>query len=163
MATGNALAEFTALSVEPPAASAAALDVRNAEPHLAFDAAADEVAVFSGVLPDHYGAGGINVVLMWRAASATSGDVVWTVAVERQDDEGLDTDADSFATAVSATATAPGTSGMLQYTTVALSNSQIDGLLKNERYRLKVTRDADNGSDTMTGDAELVHVYIREQ
>lgn len=163
MATGNALAEFTALSVEPPAANAAALDVRNAQPHLAFDAAADEVACFAGVMPDHYGAGGVNVILIWRAASATSGNVVWTVAFERQDDEGLDVDADSFATAVTATAAAPGTSGMLQYTTIALTDSEIDGLLKNERYRLKVTRDADNGSDTMAGDAELVHVYIREQ
>lgn len=163
MATGNALADFTALSVEPPASGAAAFDVRNSEPHLAFDAAADESAVFSGVLPAHYGAGGINVTLLWRAASATSGNVVWSVEVERQDDEGLDTDADSFAAPQSATAAAPATSGMLQYTTIALSNSQIDGLLANERYRLRVTRDADNGSDTMTGDAELVAVYLREQ
>lgn len=163
MATGNALAEFTALFNEPPAANFAAFDVRNSQPHLAFDAATDEAAVFSSVMPDHYGAGGINVVLLWRATSATSGNVVWTVAVERQDDEVLDTDADSFATAISATAATPATSGMIQYTTIALSNAQIDGLLKNERFRLRITRDADHASDTMAGDAELVHVYVREQ
>lgn len=166
MATGNALTEFTPGQVELPASAAAAWGTRNAQPHLAFDAsvAGGESAVFSGVMPAHYGGGGINVILMWRATSATTGNVRWQVAVERQNDEGLDTDADSFATAIEATAAAPGTSGMLQYTTVALSNSEIDGLLVNERFRLKVTRESDDATnDTMTGDAELVHVYIREQ
>jgi hypothetical protein len=164
MATGNALAEFTPGHVEMPAANAAAWGARNAQPHLAFDAATNESAVFSGVMPAHYGGGGINVILLWRATSATSGNVRWQVEIERQNDEGLDTDADSFATAVEATAAAPATAGMLQYTTVALSNSEIDGLLVNERFRIRVTREANDATnDTMTGDAELVSVYIREQ
>jgi hypothetical protein len=164
MATGNALAEFLPGHVELPAASAAAWGTRNAQPHLAFDAATNESAVFSGIMPAHYGAGGINVNLLWRATSATSGNVRWQVEIERQNDEGLDTDADSFATAVEATAAAPATAGMLQYTTVALSNSEIDGLLVNERFRIRVTREANDATnDTMTGDAELVSVYIREQ
>jgi hypothetical protein len=164
MATGNALAEFTPQAVEQPAASYAALDVRNAQPHLAFDAASNESAVFSGIMPAQYAGGGINVVLLWRATSATSGNVRWQVEIERQNDEGLDTDADSFATAVEATAAAPATAGMIQYTTIALSNSEIDGLLVNERFRIRITREANDATnDTMTGDAELVHVYIREQ
>jgi hypothetical protein len=164
MATGNALAEFLPGHVELPASNAAAWGTRNAQPHLAFDAATNESAVFSGIMPDHYAAGGVNVILLWRATSATSGNVRWQVEVERQNDESLDTDADSFATAVEATAAAPGTAGMLQYTTVALSNSEIDGLVANERYRLRITREANDATnDTMTGDAELVHVYIREQ
>jgi len=164
MATGDALLEFHPTANEPPASNYAALGFRNAQAHLAFDADTNESAVFAGILPNHYAAGGINVVLVWRATSATTGNVRWQVAVERQNDEGLDTDSDSFATAIEATAAAPGTAGMVQYTTVALSNSEIDGLVVNERFRLKVTREANDGTnDTMTGDAELVHVYIREQ
>jgi hypothetical protein len=164
MATGNTLAAFPALANEPPSSSAAAFDVRNGQPHLAFDAGTNESAIFSGVLPDHYAAGGITVTLIWRAATAITGTVRWQVAFERQDDEGLDTDTDSFATAVEVTAAAPTTAaGQVQYTAVAFLNSEIDGLLKNERYRLKVTREADDATnDTMAGDAQLLHVLVRE-
>jgi hypothetical protein len=49
--------------------------------------------------------------------------------------------------------------------TLAFSNSEIDGLLKNETFRLLVRRDADGttGTDDATGDAELAMVYLTEQ
>jgi hypothetical protein len=73
------------------------------------------------------------------------------VAVERNEAGGTDADADSFASAQTATGAANAASGVRTYTAVALTNAQIDGLLKNEKCRIKVTRDAANGSDTMTG------------
>lgn len=38
----------------------------------------------------------------------------------------------------------------------------MDSLAAGEAFRLKVTRDADNASDTMAGDAELIGVEIKE-
>ncbi len=163
MASGNSLIQFSPLANEPPTSNFATLDTRNSHPCLDFDAGTDESAIFTGVLPRHYSGGGITVSLRWAASSATSGNVVWNTAIERIDDEGLDIDADSFATANAATAAAPATSGMAQYTDVAhTSGAQMDSLAAGESFRLKVTRDADNGSDTMTGDAELLGVEIRE-
>jgi hypothetical protein len=164
MASGNTLCTFFPADNEPPTASFATLDTRNSHPVLDFDASADEHAVFTGVLPRHYAGGGITVTLYWGASSATTGNVIWNTAVERLEDEGTDTDADSFATANASSAVAcPSTSGAIQYTTIAhTSGAQMDSLAAGEMFRIKVTRDADNGSDTMTGDAELFAVEIKE-
>lgn len=163
MASGDTLAVFDAQAGQQPSASYPAWGVRNGQAHLAFDAAADESVDFRGVMPQHYAGGGVSVILHWRAASATSGDVVWTSAFELQADGGQDTDSDGFASAQSATVTAPGTAGMLDYATISHTNGgQMDSVVAGDVFRLRITRDADNGSDTMTGDAELVSVEVRE-
>ena len=164
MASGNTLIEFFPYNNEPPTANYATLDTRNQHPCLDFDADTDESSVFTGVMPRHYaGTTGVTVTLYWAAATATANDCVWDVSWERIDDEGLDIDADSFAAVQSATATAPGTSGQVQYTTIAFTDgAQMDSVVAGELFRLKVTRDANNGSDDMAGDAELLGVEIRE-
>ena len=154
---------FTPLHNEPPASAFATLDTRNSHPVLDFDAAAVESAVFSGVLPRSYSGGGLTITLIWAATSATSGNVVWNTAIERMEADGTDIDADSFATANAVTDAAAAASGALSYASIAhTSGAQMDSLAVGEAFRLKVIRDAANGSDTMTGDAELVAVEIRE-
>jgi hypothetical protein len=163
MASGDTLCVITPLSNEAPSANFATFDTRNGHVVLDFDAGTDESAVFRGILPSGYGGGGITVTLIWAATSATSGNVVWNTSIERIEDEGTDIDADSFASANAATAAAPGTSGAAQYTVIThTSGAQMDSLAAGEMFRLKVTRDADNASDTMTGDAELLGVLIKE-
>jgi len=165
MASGNTLISFGALDNQPPTSNFATLDTRNSQPCLDFDASTDESAIFSGILPRHYAGGGITVRLYWAASTATSGTVRWDVAIERQADEAQDLDSDGFASAQSAGGTAPATSGMLQYTDIAFTDgAQMDSLAVGERFRLKVTRDADGtgGTDDATGDAELFAVEIKE-
>lgn len=164
MASGDTLCAFVATDNHPPASGYATPDVRNSHPVLNFDAAAAEDACFHGVLPRHYGGGGLTVTAIWMAASATSGNVMWKAAMERLEAGGTDLDADSFATAqAAAAAAANGTSGALTYTTVAMtSGANMDSLAVGESFRLKVQRDAANGSDTMTGDAQLLAVEIKE-
>lgn len=160
MATGQTLNRFTPQGNQPPAASYATPDVRNSICVLDFDAAADEAAVFVDVLPRNYGGGGLTVYLHWAASSATSGTCRWGVQFERGD---TDMDADSFATAQAATGAANGTSGIVTTTTITMSSgANMDSLAAGEAFRLRITRDANNGSDTMTGDAQLVAVEIRE-
>lgn len=163
MASGNTLNVFGALDNVPTATNYATIDTRNNHLVLDFDDSTNEDAVFQSVLPRHYAGGGLTITLMWAATSATTGNVVWNAAIERLADETDDIDADSFAAAQAATAAAPATSGMLQYTTIAFtSGAQMDSLTAGEAFRLKVTRDANNASDTMTGDAELWAVEIKE-
>jgi hypothetical protein len=163
MASGNSLVAFEPTDNRPPAANYATPDERNGHPVLDFDAAAAESAIFASVLPRHYGGGGLTARIAWMASTATSGNVLWTVGVER-DDAALDLDADSFATAVSSAAIgAAGTSGFPVYTDIPLtSGAQIDSLAIGEHFRLRVTRDAAAGGDTMAGDAELLSVELRE-
>lgn len=162
MASGDSLVPFVPTDNHPPSANAATLDLRNGHPVLDFDQTTVEYANFKSCLPRHYGGGGITATVTWAASTATSGNVKWNVAVERIEDEGTDIDADSFASAQTATGAAPATSGAAQYTAVALTNGQIDGLLVGEWFRLQLSRDASHANDTMTGDAELIGVELRE-
>ena len=151
-------AVFTAEHNQPPSTAFATLDTRNSIAVLDFDAATDENAVFAGIMPEAASlASGLIVRLHWMATSATSGNVRWGVQFERSN---TDLDADSFDTAVEATAAANGTSGIL--TTTAITVTTIDGITAGDVFRLKVFRNADDATnDTMTGDAELVAVEVR--
>lgn len=164
MASADTLLSFLPADNEPPSASYATLDIRNGHPVLDFDAAADEIAIFSGVLPRNYAGGGITIKLHLMATSATSGTSRWLTAIERMD-TGTDLDADSFATANSAGVASTGTAGApFNLDIVHTSGAQMDSLAAGDPFRLKVTRDADgtSGTDDMAGDAELVAVEIRE-
>lgn len=164
MASGNSLVAFVATDNHPPASAYATPDVRNSHPVLNFDASSAEDACFHGVLPRHYAGGGLTLVLAWMAATATSGNTMWKAAMERLEAGGTDLDADSFATAqAAAAAAADAASGKLTYTAITMSSgANMDSLAVGETFRLKITRDAANGSDTMSGDAQLVSVEIRE-
>lgn len=161
MASGNTLLTVGPLSNEPPSANYATLDLRNSHPCLDFDAATIEYANFSGILPAHYAGGGLTLKIHWSATSATSGNVVWNAAIEAI--ASLDIDADSFATAQTATGTANGTSGVETITTITFSSgANMDSLAAGGAFRLQVSRNATSGSDTMTGDAELLYMEILE-
>jgi hypothetical protein len=129
---------------------------------LDLDAASNEDAVFSGVMPQHYAGGGVTVYLHYAMSSATSGDVDWDVAFERVGDQQQDIDSDSFAAVNSVdNTTVPGTSGLVDVVSVAFTaGADMDSVAAGESFRLKVTRDA--ASDTATGDAELIKVELRE-
>jgi len=163
MASGDTLLIFTPLHNEPVASNYATLDHRNVHPVLDFDAGTDESAVFSAVMPRSYAGGGLTVYIHWSASSATSNDCIWDVAFERIGDSQLDVDGDSFAAVNSVTDTAPGTTGHVTIANVTFTDgADMDSVAVGELFRLKITRDADNGSDTMTGDAELHAVEIKE-
>ena len=150
-------AVFTAEHNQPTATAFATLDTRNSIAVLDFDDATDESAVFVSIIPEAASLGsGLKIRLHWMATTATSGNVVWDVSLERMT---TDLDSDSFDTIASGTAAASGTSGILTVTEITLTT--IDSVTAGDGFRLKVTRDANNASDTMTGDAELVVCEIR--
>ena len=163
MASGDTLVIWTIHGNEPPASNFATIDLRNAHPTLDFDAAADEEAVFSSALPQHYGGGGIDVLLHYAMSSATTGNVVLGSSFERVGDGQQDIDSDSFATENTSTKAVPATSGFVDIETIAHTNgAEIDSIAVGEKFRLKVRRVGTSGSDTATGDLELVAVELRE-
>lgn len=162
MASGETLLVYTAPMAEKPTSNFSTPDKRNAQWVEDFDAATAETLYVRGVLPRNYGGGGITVRLGWMATSATSGVCRWAAAFERHD-TATDRDADSFGTENAADATAAGTSGYTVYTDIAFTNgAQIDNLAVGEGFRLRVKRDAAHANDTMTGDAELASIELRE-
>ena len=164
MATGDTLLSLNPLSSEPPATAYATLDSRNNHPVLNFDAANDESTYFSAILPRNYSGNGLTAYLHWAAAEATTGTVKWEAAFERMSDGTTDIDSNAFATAKAASAaTVPGTSGFVEETTIAFSNSEIDGIVVGDSFRLMVTRDANHSTDdTAAGFAQLLMVELKE-
>jgi hypothetical protein len=154
----KSLVRFTALKDnQPPATAFATLDTRNSIAVLDFDDTTDESAIFVSICPQGADlSSGLLIRLIWTATTATSGDCVWDASLERMT---TDIDTDSFDTAASVTATTNATSGVPNYSTITLTT--IDSVTVGDGFRLKINRDANNASDTMTGDAELIAVEIR--
>ncbi len=148
----------------PAGAGVAALETRNRHRVLAFDDTTIEEAIFEGVLPRHYANGGITVLIIW--APQTSVTVAhrtrWGGSFERMEDNGLDIDADSFATEKTVDANPRATSGLLTYTQLAFAQNEIDGVLPGESFRFKLRRVANHANDDMVGDAEVLRVELRE-
>lgn len=163
MASGDTLLVFNAHSMTPDASAGATPDTRNNHPVWDFDASTDEIVYVEAVMPRSYVGGGITVVLHWMASSATSGNAVWSVAFERHDDDAVDLDSDSFATANTATDACASATGEVAYTSIAFTDgAQIDSIAAGESFRLKISRLGSNGSDNMSGDAELLTVELKE-
>jgi hypothetical protein len=133
-------------------------------PIIAFDDAADEFWDFLCAL-EGYAGGGLTVERPWASAAATTGDAVWGVAIRRLNSaEDLNTTDHTYAFNPD-TDTTNGTAGALSYdTTTFTDGADMDSLAEGERFIMRVRRDADNGSDTLSGDALLLWpaIVIRE-
>jgi hypothetical protein len=153
------LQRFSPRDNQPPASAFATLDTRNSVSVLEFDAATAESVVFVGIIPEAATlTSGLLVRIWWMADTATSGNVRWSAAFERS---GTDLDADSFDTATEVTSAANGTLGI--ETVAEITCTAIDSLVAGDRYRLRIQRVAtDAVNDTMTGDAQLVAVEVRQ-
>jgi hypothetical protein len=164
MASGNTLAIFFPNDAEPPLSGYATFDTRNSHPVLDFDASSAEAVMFTSFMPRYYAGGGITTTILWASTSVTTGSTVWGVELERLDINSIDTDADSFGTLNIASGTAPSsTNGALQSTSIThTSGTQMDNVVGGDFFRLKVWRMATLGQDSMTGDAELFGIEVKE-
>lgn len=120
---------------------------------LAFDPAVDESAQVPLLFPA--GVTAVNIRFTWRAI-ATSGNVVWaaqTVCVGPGE-----TGDPSFNAAQTVTDAAQATT--LQDNDATISSVTTTGCAAGERFIIKIFRDADNGSDSMNGDAWLVSLAV---
>jgi hypothetical protein len=127
----------------------------------AFDASTDEIGYYTGVLPDDYQGDGLTVEINW-ISTATTGDVRWSVAIERLANGGTDLNSDSFSADNVGTSTTRSTPGIIRITSINFTDGgDMDGMLAGDFFRLRITRDADDASDTMTADAQIVGILIK--
>lgn len=164
MASGATLLTLVPAAFDPPVTDPATWGLRNSTPHLDFAEGANYAAIWSGVvLPTpSYGGGGIRLKIHWRAATATTGVVVWGGSIERQVSQDQDSDGFGAETTVASSAT-NGTSGVENVTDLDLtSGTNMDSLAAGEAARIKIRRLPGDASDTMVGSAELTLIEIRE-
>jgi len=116
-------------------------------------------------MPRSYRGGGVTVTIGWMATdtTVTPHNVVWNAAFKSVTDDADDLDTKAYAAVNAVTDAEASASGEVAYAEIAFTDgADMDSVAAGEYFRLKITRDADNGSDTLTDDAELVFVEIRE-
>ena len=162
MASGDSLCFFTPQMSENQ--SGCSFDVRNGLLVLDFDASTDETCEFAGYMPQHYaGTTGITVKVLWMSQDQTTGNCIWDVAFKSITDDADDVDTKAFAAVNSVTATTASATGEVDYASITFTDgADMDSVAAGEYFRMQVRRDADNASDTLTNDAELVGIIIEE-
>lgn len=128
----------------------------------ALDAATDETVYLCGTAPQGL-TGTLTLLVECRTASATTGNVVLRASVEAiTPGDALDTDTTtSFDTINTSSATAvAGTAGHIFEVSITLTNA--DSIAVGDMFRIEFGRDADNGSDTATGDLHVLRVELRD-
>jgi hypothetical protein len=116
-------------------------------------------------MPRNYAGGGVTVTIGWMATdtTVTPHNVVWDVAFKSVTNDADDLDTKAFAAVNSVTDQEASASGEVAYAAITFTNgADMDSVAAGEYFRLRVTRDANNGSDSLTDDAELVFVEIKE-
>lgn len=161
MASGDTLVVFTPQCNEFGATNFARLDTRNLHPVLDF--ALNEIGLFSGAMPRHYGGGGITIYSHYAMTSAEANDIKLETYLERIGDQQQDLDSDGFAAAQNTgDITVPGTTGLVDIISTTHANgAEMDSIAIGEGFRLKVKRIAVAGTDA-AGDLELRFIEIKE-
>lgn len=124
---------------------------------LDFDQSTDEFAQMQVVLPRKWNNGTVTVVVYWTAASG-SGDVIWSI------NGGAYSNDDALSTALGTAQTTTDTfiTANDVHVTSATSAITIAGTpADSDILAIQVSRDADNGSDTLNADAKLLGISIR--
>ena len=156
------LVQFAATANEPPATTFATFDTRNNHAVLDFDDTLNEIAYFTGTMPQSYSRRAVSVVIKYAMTSATANTVQWDISFERLlvGTDNLDTN--SFGATSTATVTVPGTAGIIGMASINVTaGTNMDNIVEGDLFRLNVTR---NGvADSGAGDAELISVIIKEE
>lgn len=125
---------------------------------LDFDPDTDEYAQWSVWMPDDWDGGTVTAKFAWSAATG-SGDVIWGLQGRSYaNDDVIDA---AWGTAQTVTDTLTATGDMC-YSGVTSAITLAGTPAAGEFVQFRVYRDADNGSDTMTGDAEVLAIEIKE-
>lgn len=115
------------------------------------DAASTEDVGYSDTLPSDWAT--VNITLVWANSATSAGDVRWklTWTVAGHTESGLTATGTNFVTD-----TAPATSGLLRYTTLASGVA----VTANKLLVLRIRREATDGADTLAVDAGIVGAII---
>lgn len=123
-----------------------------------FDPALDENAQFQIAFPKQWNEGTVTAQFFWSGTTVNTGNVIWNIAGVAVSDNGL-IDA-AYGTAVAVTDAFSGTLEDLMVSAesgaITISGTPAEG----DVCFFKVTRDADNVSDTYTGDARLFGIKL---
>ena len=126
---------------------------------LNFDAAQLEQCMWQFVVPQNYGSA-FDLNIYYKMASATSGLVAYDVRLAAvSNGDATDVDAKAFGSANTGTLAVAGTAG--QMLSAGLSLINVDSVATADWAVIYFARNGASGSDTATGDFELIGVNLQ--
>lgn len=145
-----------------PSVSPAIPDLGSNTHRILFDDSADESVNWTNRKIVNFKGGTLTAKIGYSMTSAVAGDVIFNVDMWCVSDGDIaDIDSESYDAVNASTAiTVPGTAGNLGEFTITLANR--DSITEDDVCAFRLTRDADNVSDTATGDAEVRYLEITE-
>jgi hypothetical protein len=149
---------YPASTYSVPSPGARGLWVNNA-----YDDTTNESKVFQKWMPEWYNGGDITVYLAFMADGITTGNVVWNVYFEAPAVDSDDLDTIAWDTAQSVTDAVPGTDGQYTVASITFTNAEADSITAGSMFRIRIERDASNGSDTAAADAQLTMVALTQE
>lgn len=136
------------------------VELSAAQPNLQvldFNDTSDEFAEICVRMPKQWDESTVTFIVYWTT-SATTGSVVWSleaVAISNDDPIGA-----TYGTAVTVTDTALGTANDLHISAESSALTIGGTPALGDLLYFKISRDANNGSDTMSGDARLIGAVV---
>ncbi len=123
-----------------------------------FDASSDEGVSFSFPAPKSWDEGLLTFQPIWQTAGTSTGDVIFAVScLSLGDGDTIDT---AYGTAVTSTDSGSGTVDEVRIGTESSGITCSGTPAEGDVIYIKVIRDADNVSDTLTGDARLSAIKL---
>jgi hypothetical protein len=157
-----ALAQWTASDNQPTSGAYATIGAANSILVLNFDAVTGESGIFTKIMPQGSDlSNGTETRLFFRAAGGTTGAVVWNVAFESGNSNLA---SDAWTTGINSTgAPVNPVLGFQTVATIVHNSGEIGGVTAGDFFRVRVSRAALNAADTLTGDAQLTALEIRQR
>lgn len=121
----------------------------------AFDSATDEHLWWDFRMPSNYASGGA-VTLHWMTNNTSGNNVVWGARLAAVTPGDADTPVEHAAAAASTVTTAGNATEARRLIESSITLANLDSVAAGDRVIVLVYRDADNGSDTLAADAELI-------
>jgi len=123
---------------------------------LDFDASTDEFAQFAVSFPKSWNEGTVTYQVYFTSAGTNTGNAIFTLAgVAISDNDAIDA---AFGTAVSVTKAHSGTANDLDVSSESSAITIAGTPAAGDEAFFQISRDADNGRDTLTGDARLLGI-----
>jgi hypothetical protein len=171
MASGDLLAVLWAEDGIPPESSAATLgftlvastdEPDDLIPSLDFDNTAAEYMDWKGVMPNHYGSGGVNATVWWFSTT-TGSNVRWNGRFKSFTDDVDLVTTKAYASAQAVSSAAASAAGEMVGDAIAFTDGgQMDSVAVNEPFMFRLNRDPAHADDAHAADARLFCVILRE-
>lgn len=166
MAAGTLICRLSPTAAALPSAGFAPIDLNQLTPVLSYSESADWESFYLLRMPSslayHQNGLKLDCLLSSPTGAGTSGNLVLAASFKRLQDGVDDFSTSGFGAEKTTTVAAPNPTQSARMASLTFLASEIDNIVADDWFLLRIRRLGTNASDTMTGRAHLVAAELRE-